>query len=285
MTHRAFCDALAEETARINGSTNITNSLGGGNINIGYSLMQNSLGPNMGTNFSSIFKPISCTDQETTRGLSLWMTQPSHAHDTMAINSSNLHDTGTIYNGGGNGNPLNASHSNSNNYQLNWVFGNNFSSINGSEDLTSNVSLPLVSNIVKDTTTNQQLISVPSLYSSQHQPQQHQTTSPNMSATALLQKAAQIGTTSSDPSFLGSLGLRCNVVSNSARKQDDGDKFCGLYGSSELENYSGDLSQIPSTKRRHVQNEESAWGQTRDFLGVGGANHLTPFINQRMDFI
>ncbi|TKY48900.1 Zinc finger protein MAGPIE [Spatholobus suberectus] len=284
ITHRAFCDALAEETARVNAASNMSN----------YSIMQNPLGPNVATQFSPFFKPNSSSEEtgnQTSKGLSLWMTQTSQAHETVANNNLHeFHQLGsatsptTIYGGGGN--PL-ASCSNPppSNYQLNWVFGNKLSS-NGSQELTSTASLPLVNNIVKDN-PNLQLISVPSLYSSQHL--SHQTTSANMSATALLQKAAQIGTTSSDPSlFLGSIGLKCNSPGQ------DGNKFCGIYGSGSVltshgneaeNNYSGDLSQMPPTKRRHVQNEESAWGQTRDFLGVGGANHLPPFINQRMDLI
>ncbi|RDY12411.1 Zinc finger protein MAGPIE, partial [Mucuna pruriens] len=285
ITHRAFCDALAEETARVNAASNMSN----------YSVLQNPLGPNMATHFSSFFKSNPCTEEpgnQTSKGLSLWMTQTSQAHET--ITNNNLHEfhqlgsatsPTAIYNSGGN--PL-ASCSNPppSNYQLNWVFGNKISSNGSHQELTSTASLPLVNNIVKDN-PNLQLISVPSLYSSQHY--SHQTTSANMSATALLQKAAQVGTTSSDPSlFLGSIGLKCNSPGQ------DGNKFCGMYGSSSVltshaseaeNNYSGDLSQMPPTKRRHVQNEESAWGQTRDFLGVGGANHLPPFINQRMDLI
>ncbi|XP_027929934.1 LOW QUALITY PROTEIN: zinc finger protein MAGPIE [Vigna unguiculata] len=266
ITHRAFCDALAEETARVNAASNISN----------YSIMQNPLGSNMATHFSSFYKPNSCPEEpvpcnQTSKGLSLWMSQTSQAHQTIANNNLHeFHQLGSatsptsIYGG----NPLApCSIPPPSNYQLNWVFGNKVSP-NGSQELSSTASLPLVNNIVKDN-PNLQLISVPSLYSSQHQ--SHQTTSANMSATALLQKAAQIGTTSSDPSlFLGSIGLKCNSPGQ------DGNKFCGMYGSSSVltghegeNNYSGDLSQMPPTKRRHVQNEESAWGQTRDFLGVG----------------
>ncbi|KAG4968819.1 hypothetical protein JHK87_034470 [Glycine soja] len=296
ITHRAFCDALAEETARVNAASNISN----------YSIMQNPVGSDMATHFSSFFKSNSCPDQEpapgnqtSNKGLSLWMTQTSQAHHETMVNNNNLHEfyqlgsvtsPTAIY--GTSGNPL-ASCSNPppSNYQLNWVLGNKLSTNGSHQELTSTASLPLVNNIVKDN-PNLQLISVPSLYSSQHQ--SHQTTSANMSATALLQKAAQIGTTSSDPSslFLASIGLKCNSPGQ------DGNKFCGMYGSSSVltshwseaennnnnnNNHSGDLSQMPPTKRLHVQNEESAWGQTRDFLGVGAANHLPPFINQRMD--
>ncbi|PNY18147.1 zinc finger protein MAGPIE-like [Trifolium pratense] len=161
-------------------------------------------------------------------------------------------------------------------------------SLLGMGELTSSVSLPLVNNnnIDKDSANANNLVSVPSLYSSQHQSQSnHQiTTFANMSATALLQKAAQIGTTTStDSLYLGSLGLRCNSPS-----QDHGNKFCGVFTTSDhgtAEYYSGELSQMPPTKRRRVQNEENVWGQTRDFLGVGGANHLHPFIHQKMDLI
>ncbi|KAL1349520.1 hypothetical protein HN51_026034 [Arachis hypogaea] len=283
ITHRAFCDALAEETARVNAASSINNSTLGANNNnnniIGYNNMMigTSMAPhhnnnnNMATQFASICnKPIpfpeeARNNQTTTRGLSLWMDHHHHHRQeaTMATNN--------------------------NNYHLNWVFGSKIST-NLSQDLSSNTT------ITSTTTTS---LSVPSLYSSQHQP--HQTcassSSANMSATALLQKAAQVGATSCGPSsFLGALGLKC---SNGSGQGQDGNnnKFCGVYGSSlvltsssnniNTEPENNELSQMLPSKRRHVMpNEESGGGQTRDFLGVGGANHhFPPFINQSLDLI
>jgi hypothetical protein len=101
-----------------------------------------------------------------------------------------------------------------------------------------------------------------------------------MSATALLQKAAQIGATSTDPSFLGSFALKSN-----AKKVQDGNKFCGLYGSSpvstnpasDVENSGSDqisslnqLQMYPKRQKIFQSDQDSpAGGQTRDFLGVG----------------
>ncbi|CAB4304040.1 unnamed protein product [Prunus armeniaca] len=83
ITHRAFCDALAEETARVNAASNMNNIPMGGNIN--YQYMGYSIGAVAGPNnnitaqqyFSSIFKPMISTpnniDDEASRGLSIWM--------------------------------------------------------------------------------------------------------------------------------------------------------------------------------------------------------------------
>ncbi|XP_058006120.1 zinc finger protein MAGPIE isoform X2 [Hevea brasiliensis] len=293
ITHRAFCDALAEETARVNAAASI-NSLAAAATSFNYHhLMGTPTRPNMEPHFSSIFKPISSNDltiDQTRRGLSLWVSQgpPVDHHEVIGNNSiQEIHQLGSMGSSGGIFcNPLVSSSnpSPSHHYQLNWpLFGNKLSSSNAHEELTSTNTLPL--NNVKEATAVQ-LVSVPSLYSTQQQ--SYQTTSAaNMSATALLLKAAQIGATSTDPSFLGSFGLKCS--SNNSQFHHEENKFCGLLGSnpistcttnlpSEVENSSGndisslnELQTYPTTKRQKTRSDhqDATGGQTRDFLGVG----------------
>lgn len=258
ITHRAFCDALAEETARVNASNSF----------LGYSMMGNSQGvPGISmmttTHFPSMLKPISHTAEtnhhQAPRGLSLWM-PPTQTHQDTTINNNNNnmfeihHQLGSLTSSSSSGSILYGNNHplvSCSNPQLmnNWVFGSNNNN----------------SNKNNNTHRQDQLISVPSLYSSQHQ-QSHQASSANMSATALLQKAAQIGATSTDTSFLGTLGLKC---SNSSSQEQQGNKLCGMYGAGssvlvETEN---------PAKRRKIQQRDGMMSngeeQTRDFLGVG----------------
>ncbi|KAF2283267.1 hypothetical protein GH714_043619 [Hevea brasiliensis] len=290
ITHRAFCDALAEETARVNAASNGLAAVST-NFNYHHLMGTTPVGPNMAQHFSSVFKPISSNDQtmdRSRRGLSLWVSQgPQVHHEVIGGNNSiqEIHQIGSTGSSGAIfGDPLFSSSnpSPSDHFQLNWPFFGNklLSSCNGHEQLTSNDSLPL--NNAKEAAAAVQLVTVPSLYSNQQQ--SHQTTSANMSATALLQKAAQIGATSTDPSFLGSFGLKYS--SNSTQVQE-GNKYCGLmYGSNpvststnlasddtagnDISSLNHQLQMYPTAKRQKIQSDQdSAGGQTRDFLGVG----------------
>lgn len=171
-----------------------------------------------------------------------------------------------------------------------WVFANAKAASGCINNNNHNDHITQTANASSTTTAT---LSVPSLFSSD------QTQSPNanvnMSATALLQKAAEIGAnsttaTSTNPSaFLKSFPLKSSDQTTTS--YDDGEKFFALFGSNnnigvvsnshdqETENVRNDVTVASAMdelqnypwKRRKVDGggEGGGGGQTRDFLGVG----------------
>lgn len=254
VTHRAYCVALAEETARLNAasSTIANNSMAAtadSNNNINYHFLK----PTNNNIISHQYFPSN-------------FFKPDHDHQTAQIFLNNNNNSLTPFLI-----PQLAAPSSQqiNNLQDNIIINSNFH------------HHPLLSVPSLYSHEEQQQA---------HQALASSAASANMSATVLLQKAAQIGVTSStttDPSssssplMMGSFGLKLT---------DGKALFSGLYGSimnysnslpscSSLENGGEDsaasnlVQMYPAAKRiRHTVSEESVTGgegETRDFLGVG----------------
>ncbi|KAJ8764626.1 hypothetical protein K2173_006708 [Erythroxylum novogranatense] len=268
ITHRAFCDALAEETARVNAASKI-NTLAATNFHF----MGNPPGSNMAHHLPSILKPFSGNDQSRW-GISLWMNQGLQSHEQVGSNNvQEIQQQGSLGLGAILGHPIvSCSYPPQADYRMDSTgLGNKPWPSNG-EELTS-ISLPSIT--VKEAAAPP--VSVRSMYSTEQQ--SHQVSSVSMSATALLQKAALLGATSSESSKVGSIGFNGNNIG-----VQDLNKLCGLYGPNPIsttyvigdyfENSESDICdfsqmQMHPAKRQKLHSlDESSGGQTRDFLGV-----------------
>ncbi|XP_038902512.1 zinc finger protein NUTCRACKER-like [Benincasa hispida] len=224
ITHRAFCDALAEETARVKVGTTVSNnfnynSMGGGCI-------EDKTGLFTGQHFGSILKPILVKEA------------------TMTIRSNVQMIGGPMMMYGEDG-----------------VWGNQLTM--GDYYINHNQNQGLMMNNG----------GVSSLYSHQLQ-QMNQTKMGNMSATALLQKAAEIGptcttttTTRSTPSLLQ---LQQGFLFN------NGSEFCNSSSTTsrpiivvENEN-NGNGNEMYTAKQRRTHSEfECGSGSGSGITGIG----------------
>uniref|UniRef100_A0ACD5VWP1 Uncharacterized protein n=1 Tax=Avena sativa TaxID=4498 RepID=A0ACD5VWP1_AVESA len=296
ITHRAFCDALAEETARITAANSGAAAAGQGYLFAGsaqaggmavrpHSMM---LPPHMikpgggqmlGHASGAAVGDLLCDGAPARHGgLSLW------GGENTLPSSMGMQHTGGLLSSGGAGAPMPphmhmyadlfvpssaASPPQFDLAHLSWMYGNS----GGSGKLSSSNASELTTN------SSREAESAPSVFSGQHHAKPDVPPT-DMSATALLQRAAQIGSvTSSNNTTMPLVGSFEPEPKSAARDEERSKFFFGtsqhnpsVFGAmSELTpSATGNMPYDVFSAARHAGLEDAVGREeTRDFLGVG----------------